>query len=184
MRVVCVGDSITFGQYLDLGVDAWPARIDAEGLGVCGETSRQALERFPRDVQENPADVTVIQFGHNDANRWATDHGLPRVSIESFSANLTEMCRRCRAVDTSPVLCTLTPTRKTREYDRDVHYYNAELRRVASTEKVAVADVRQAFLDSRDRDDLLMDDGVHLSETGHELYAATVHAVVWSKVAA
>ena len=178
-----MGDSITFGQHLDLAVLAWPARMGAEGRGVCGETTRQALERFPRDVQADPADVTVLQWGHNDANRWATDAGLPRVSLDSFRANLAEMIARCRAFDTPPVLCTLTPTRKTRQYDSDVHYYSTEVSRVAHAQKAPLVDVRQAFLDGN-LDELLMDDGVHLTEAGHDLYAATVSAVVLSKVPA
>ena len=183
MRVVCVGDSITFGQHLPPDVLPWPARMGAEGRGVCGETSRQALERFPRDVQDDPADVTVLQFGHNDANRWASDGGLPRVSLEAFRANLAEMILRCRAFDTPPVLCSITPTRKTREFDRDVHYYSAEVSRVAHSLKVPLVDVRQAFVDG-DLDELLMDDGIHLTEAGHDLYAATVSAVVGAKVLA
>jgi lysophospholipase L1-like esterase len=178
-----VGDSLTFGQHLEFGVEAWPARMDAIGRGVCGETTRQALERFPRDVQEDPADVTVIQFGHNDCNRWESDGGLPRVSLEAFRANLSEMVARCRAFDTPPVLCTLTPALKTREYDRDLHYYNTEIRRVSHSLKVPLVDVRQAFADG-DLSELLMDDGLHLTEAGHDVYAASVSAVVWSKVAA
>lgn len=183
MRIVCVGDSITAGQYLPDGVPSWPERMGAEGRGVSGETTRQALERFHLDVQSDPADVTVLQFGHNDANRWASDAGLPRVSLDAFRANLVEMIDRCRAFDTPPVLCSLTPTRKTREYDRDVHYYNAEVSRVAHTQKVPLVDVRQAFLVGS-LDELLMDDGVHLTEAGHELYASSVSSVVLAKVAA
>jgi lysophospholipase L1-like esterase len=183
VRIRCVGDSITFGQHLDLTALAWPARMGAEGRGICGETTRQALERFPRDVQTDPADVTVLQWGHNDANRWGTDAGLPRVSFDAYRANLVEMIQRCRAFDTPPVLCTLTPTRKTRQYDTDVHYYNTEVRRVAHAQKVPLVDVRQAFLDGN-LDELLMDDGIHLTEVGHDLYADTVSSVVLSKVLA
>lgn len=183
MRIVACGDSITFGQHLPAGVPAWPERIGAVGRGVCGETTRQALGRFPHDVQENPADVTILQWGLNDANRWATDAGLPRVSIEAFHANLVEMIRRCRAVGTAPVLCTITPTRKNRDYDRDVHYYNTEVGRVAHAEKVSLVDVRSVFLEG-DLDEMLMVDGIHLTEAGHELYAATVSAMVREKVAA
>jgi lysophospholipase L1-like esterase len=183
VRIVAVGDSITAGQYLPPGVPAWPERMGAEGRGVSGETTRQALERFPRDVQLDPADVTIIQYGANDANRWSTDNGLPRVSLRAFGANLAEMIDRCRAADTSPVLCTITPTLKTRAYDRDIHYYNTEVRRVAHTEKVLLVDVRQAFYDASDAS-LLMDDGLHLTEAGHQLYSEVVSAAVLAKVPA
>lgn len=179
MRVVCVGDSITFGQYLPQGVPAWPERIGAVGRGVCGETTRQALERFPRDVQENPADVTVLQWGHNDANRWRSDNGLPRVSLDAYRANLIEMIERCRAFDTVPVLCTITPTCVEDSAKRPrTERYDAALGEVAYQTSTAVADVRAAFLlyDGSIRD-LLLPDGLHLSAAGHALYAETVASV-------
>lgn len=183
MRVVCVGDSITFGQYLPLGVPAWPERMGATGRGVCGETTRQALERFPRDVQENPADVTVLQWGHNDANRWKSDNGLPRVSRRAFRANLREMVARCRAVGTRPVLCTLTPTLKDIDYDTDVSAYNRAVWTVASKDGVQVADVHTTFR-LTDTHSLLLPDGLHLSDAGHELYAATVSEAVYPALVA
>ena len=181
-----MGDSITFGQHLAFGAQAWPARIGAIGRGVCGETTRQALERWPRDVQENPADITVIQYGHNDCNRWDTDRGLPRVSLEAFSANLVEMVHRCRMFGTRPMLCTATPTSRRDDYDEDVAEYSAEVERVADRMDVPLIDVRTAFYSHRrGLGELLMSDGVHLSPPGHQLYADTVQAaLVRSLVAA
>lgn len=181
-----MGDSITFGQHLPFGVPAWPARIGAEGRGVCGETTRQALERWPRDVQDNPADVTIIQYAHNDCNRWETDHGLPRVSLEAFKANLVEMIRRCRACGTRPVLVTATPSRKNDVYDDDLLVYSCAVASVASAWNVDLIDVRDAFYRQHRRlGELLMADGVHITEAGHELYAETVErAAVWPLVAA
>lgn len=183
MTVLCMGDSITFGQHLPIGTPAWPERIGAFGRGVCGETTRQALERFPRDVQEHPADVVVMQWGHNDANRWETDNGLPRVSPEAYRANLVEMVKRCRAVGARPVFCTITPTNKGEEYERDVLDYDLGLRWVARVWSVSMAEVRDAFL-CRDLDELLMRDGIHLSDEGHDLYGETVMAAIPSRLVA
>lgn len=182
--IVCIGDSITFGQHLPFGVPAWPERIGAVGRGISGETTRQALERWPRDVQDNPADITVIQYGHNDANRWDTDAGLPRVSLAAFTANLEEMIDRCRAFHTRPVLCTPTPTRKNPDYDDDVLAYACALISVAIKLDVQLVDVRDAFY--RDHlGELLLDDGLHLTDAGHALYADTVEkALVGTQVAA
>lgn len=177
MNILCMGDSITFGQHLPIGTPAWPERMGAMGRGVCGETTRQALERFPRDVQEHPADVVVLQWGHNDANRWQTDHGLPRVSAEAYSANLVEMVARCRAVGSRPVLCTITPTLKGEDYERDVVHYDVRVRFVARTLNVPLADVRQEFLE-RDLSEALLDDGMHLSDHGHDLYGDIVMTAV------
>lgn len=177
MSVVCIGDSVTFGQHLDPGLDPWPLRIGAVGRGISGETTRQALERWPRDVQENPANVTVIQYGHNDANCWQTDRGLPRVSLDAYRANLAEMVHRCRMFDTTPMLCNIVPSRKNPGYDEDVAEYSAALEQVAARMHVELVDVREAFL-ALDLDRLLMGDGLHLTDDGHAVYAHAVESVL------
>ena len=93
--IVAIGDSITAGQGLH-PASAWPYRVPGyEGRilahGVPGDTTRLGLERFPKDVQAYEPEAVIIQFGHNDANRWETDRGLPRVSPDAFHANLHEM---------------------------------------------------------------------------------------------
>jgi acyl-CoA thioesterase I len=173
VKVIAMGDSITEGQYCDV---SWPDFLDAAHVvnrGVSNDTTRMMLERFPTDVQKHGADVVVLQAGHNDANRWETDRGLPRVSPDAYGANLREMVDRCRAFGATPVLCTITPTRTTDAYAEDVEFYNAILESVARTHDVVIADVRSVF-DDHDLEMLLLSDGLHLSAEGHELYAQCV----------
>lgn len=176
MIVVAFGDSITAGQFLPTS-QAWPALLtghDVIARGVPGETTRLALERFPADVQASGADAVVIQFGHNDANRWATDCGLPRVSPLAFEANLTEMVTRARRFRMVPYLVTLTPTWRGADYDGTVQAYNHLVHIVAQAEDVALIDVRER-LTSRG---FFLDDGLHLNATGHQAYAALVQAAL------
>lgn len=101
MRVICIGDSITYGQNVRAD-ETWPAILakdtgwDVRNAGVCGDTTRLGLERFQKHVQLHKPDVVVVQFGHNDANCWETDGGLPRVTITAYRANVLEMCARTR----------------------------------------------------------------------------------------
>lgn len=178
MNVRAVGDSITFGQYLPSLLDRWPNLIGAEARAVCNETTRQALERFPHAVQAEPAGVTVLQWGHNDANSWATDGGLPRVSLPAYAANMVEMIERCLVFRTRPVLCTITPVIRDGTYMADVARYDEELRRIADAQGVPIADVRAAFQRAGDLDRLLLPDGLHLSAAGHQVYAATVAGAI------
>ena len=103
MKIICIGDSITYGQNVRAD-EAWPAVLarltghDVRNAGVCGDTTRLGLERFPKDVQLHNPDVVVIQFGHNDANCWETDNGLPRVSEDAYAANIREMLARAGKV--------------------------------------------------------------------------------------
>lgn len=188
MRIVCIGDSITVGQHLIEGEKPWPFLLHGAEIiahGVNGDTTRLALERFPCDVQQLEPDKVIIQFGHNDCNRWDTDRGLPRVARDAYQANLREMVRRCRQFDATPLLCTITPPDGSERYNQDVDRYNEALLVAAEVCDAELVDVRSAFLRVADRSTLLLPDGLHLSPEGHQLYAATVQdALVRPKVAA
>jgi lysophospholipase L1-like esterase len=172
--VVCIGDSITAGQHLADGELPWPALIeghDVVAAGVPSDTTRLGLERFPTDVQAREPEAVVIQFGHNDCNRWETDRGLPRVSEAAFAANLAEMVARCLAFGAVPFLCTLTPSMRSTQHAEDVERYDRILRERAADDFVELIDVRELFgQDAR----LLLADGLHLSPAGHHIYAGAV----------
>jgi acyl-CoA thioesterase-1 len=102
MKIIALGDSIAYGQNVR-ACEAWPAVLerltghDVRNEGVCGETTRLGLERFPKAVQLHKPDVVVIQYGHNDCQIWETDNGLPRVSAQAYAANIIEMAERSAA---------------------------------------------------------------------------------------
>lgn len=175
--VVCIGDSITAGQYLAEGEKAWPALLqlyEVKAAGISDDTTRLGLERFPRDVQRHQPMAVVIQFGHNDCNRWLTDRGLPRVSEWAYRANLTEMIDRCRAFGAEPFLCTLIPSHKNLRHTQDLMHYDEALRGVAEDTQTRVIDVRAAWGGL----ELLMPDGIHPTQAGHRRYAETVQAAI------
>lgn len=169
--IVCIGDSITFAQYLDRE-HAWTTRLqeivgdDVVNRGVCGDTTRLGLERFPRDVQQFRADTVVIQYGMNDANRWDTDGGLPRVSIAAFEANLVEMVERARRFSAQTVvLCTITRSERSEQLSADSERYSSVIRSVARRQRTELFDAERAVPDG------LLLDKVHLNEEGNRCYA-------------
>jgi lysophospholipase L1-like esterase len=134
MRVICVGDSITYGQNVRAD-EAWPAILaqdtgwDVRNEGVCGDTTRLGLERFPKAVQLHRPDAVVIQFGHNDANIWDSDMGFPRVSPEAYVANVTEMWHRSRSAGAREVVI-LSPHEapgRDRAYNLRLRFYRHPL---------------------------------------------------------
>ncbi len=176
-RLVCIGDSITYGQKLDDRRCAWPSLIvgyQVHSFGEPGDTTRLGLERFPATVQKYTPDIAIIQFGHNDANRWETDHGLHRVSPAAYEANLDEMVTRTMRFGALPLLCSITPSRRSPQHEADSAYYDSILRSVAAKRQTMVIDVRSAFLNDSDLGQLLMPDGIHLTTDGHRLYADVV----------
>ena len=104
--IIFFGDSITYGQYIDHN-KRWTYIVNnflknnfkntnSYTHAISGQTTRQALERFPYEVQDYSPDLLFIQFGLNDCNKWDTDKGMNRVSPKSYEANLTEMINRAR----------------------------------------------------------------------------------------
>jgi lysophospholipase L1-like esterase len=200
LRVIFFGDSICVGQGVSIH-SGWVTRIAAEldaisrlrgrelvvtNASVNGNTTRQALERMPYEVQSHGVDILIVQFGLNDCNYWATDKGLPRVSPAAFNANLKEIIERGRKFGARHVILQNNhPTARDQEvlpgtnttYETSNGRYNAIVRDVASEtfEFVSFTDIEAAFerLTGGDRKRLipfLLKDGLHLSRDGHDVY--------------
>jgi lysophospholipase L1-like esterase len=196
---VFMGDSITFGQFVDpalrwttLASDALiaeylqtPINFHLLNKGVSGETTRQALERFPSDLQLHRPDIVALQFGLNDCNCWVTDAGLPRVSEAAYRANLIEMIERARRFGARCIiLSTNHPTLRYKtllsgdSLESRRRRYNEHVREVASLTGVELCDVDEKFahLDSRKLAEMLLPypDQLHLSIEGHRRYARCI----------
>lgn len=195
--IVFFGDSITFGQYIDPEV-RWTALLESHlratghrkntycvNRGVSGETTREALVRFPADVQRRQPDLITIQFGLNDCNCWDTDRGLPRVSARSFEANLEEMVTRARWFGCEEIiLCTNHRTVRDavqpngQPFEENNRCYNEIVRGVAATTGAALCDMERAFARYEDESlaALLLPypDQLHLSESGNRVYFESI----------
>ena len=207
VTVVYMGDSITFGQYLD-PAERWSSIVDerlAEAFpsvaltthnrGVSGETTRMGLERFPADVQELRPDVLTLCFGLNDSNCWESDGGLPRVSEAAYVANLVEMIARGRRFGAQEVVL-MTNHRTLRRmplpsgevYEDANARYCGLVREVAEDTGVTLCDIRAVFdpLDDATLERCLLPapDHLHLSAEGNELYAEAVWPFVEAAVRA
>lgn len=200
-RFAFFGDSICVGQGVSIHkgwVPRLAAHIDAVSaiLGfdvvvlnasVNGNTTRQALERMPYDIQSHGVDWMIVQFGLNDCNFWESDRGVPRVSPRAFAANLEEIVERgVRFGARRIILNTNHPTTRNSvvqtdyrvTYEDNNRRYNELIREVVESrpQEVILNDVerhcdeliasgRIACLDA-----LLLQDGLHLSEAGHDIY--------------
>ncbi|WP_259781270.1 SGNH/GDSL hydrolase family protein [Aestuariispira ectoiniformans] len=199
MKVVFFGDSICFGQGVSIHKGWVPrvaARVDelAAELGremvivnasKNGRTTRDALENMPYEVQSQGVDLLLVQFGMNDCNFWQTDRGLPRVSPDAFAANLHEIIERGRKFGAREIILnTNHPTTLTDKilaggeaYESGNKRYNEIIREVARKEG---ADVWLNDMESHFRSHIaetddgvaghVLDDGLHLSIKGHDLY--------------
>ena len=194
MNVFFFGDSICVGQYvsphktwvnlLSAGVeDRFADCFLVVNSSVNGSAARAALERMGPEVQAHGLCLLVTQFGLNDCNRWQTDNGLPRVSPEAFRNSLHEIVERVRTFGAKRiVLNTNRPTTKRSSdgrvdaaYQENNRFYNTIIRDVGNaTDVVHLLDIEKSFDEEVAQrhpiEDLLLNDGVHLSTDGHQMY--------------
>ena len=200
LRVTFFGDSICVGQGVSIHagwVTRIAQELDRIGgahvremlvinASQNGSTTRQALERMPYEVQSHGVDILIVQFGLNDCNYWLSDGGLPRVSSAAFAANLKEIVQRALAFGARHVfLHNNHPTSQDREllpdtsitFEQSNRHYNQIVRDVAAEfgDHVELNDIEAAFdrATQGDRERLkllLLNDGLHLSLKGHDLY--------------
>lgn len=213
IKVTFFGDSICVGQGISI-YRGWVTRLaqrlaEAESrLGVevlvtnasvNGRTTRQALEEMPYGVQSHGVDVLIVQFGMNDCNRWATDRGLPRVSLDAFVANIREIVDRGFRFGASRIILNSNhPTSRTSErmpgvgatYEDENCRYSRALRELSATldPRVSFQHIHEEFSSlwtegGRQVADFLLADGLHLNADGHDSYLARMYPVVESAVA-
>jgi lysophospholipase L1-like esterase len=173
----------------------FPVRVINAGVG--GNSTTDGLDRFDRDVLTHHPDLVVIQFGINDSavDVWRNPPATsPRVSIETFGANLRRLIERSRQAGARVVLMTTNPIRWTPKlkelygklpYNPDrpdgfdlplLSRYNAAARRVANEAGVPLVDVHAEFMRG-DVDGLLLD-GMHPGDAGHAIVAGLLAPVI------
>lgn len=178
-------------------------RYLVQNAGVNGNTTRQALERMHYDVSSHRPSYVLIQFGMNDCNYWETDRGQPRVSPAAFMANLQEIVRKCQATDVKHCFInTNHPTARGsfrhiqgKTYDQSNEEYNVYIRDV--TQKMQAEGMPVTLFDIERSwrryllinptiilKDLLLEDGIHLSDVGHRVYISTLVFEVVARIRA
>jgi lysophospholipase L1-like esterase len=195
-----LGDSICFGQLVsphrtwvsrlaEMLPGLLACRVLVQNASINGNTTRQALERMAYDITSHSPDYLLVQFGMNDCNYWETDGGVPRVSKAAFSANLLEIVERALVTGTRHIfLNTNHPSLKGvfRHLPAQTHFasnreYNEVIRTthrlmIEGKMPVTLIDIEDAWSmrlraeNAQKLEGLLLEDGIHLSPFGHDLY--------------
>lgn len=197
--VVCVGDSITWepGGYVAAVRDLMAARFPEDppkviNAGVGGDTVRQMLGRFDRDVLAHAPDRVVIMAGVADTvwQMGGRDDERPEArgsDPKQFGRAIEKMTQKAKAAGVDVVLCT--PTYFEGNFGGDVVTANRiieqktqELERIADDLRLLViptgAVLKMAREDAAGAEAALhfTTDGFHPDARGHSLMALAVMA--------
>ncbi len=189
-KVLAFGDSLTArsGWVGMLGGFIGTEVINA---GVGGDTTNNAIARFENDVLEKDPDVALICFGMNDQPQ-SSSKGAPNVSLETYTANMTQMITALQANGTDVILIAPHDAYagegyyKPGEYGLDYAYGNMKdycnaLRTLAVRYGCGLIDIYAETQSVDMRKFLNAGDGIHQSPYGHELWAKYVSDYLLAK---
>jgi lysophospholipase L1-like esterase len=192
INIICFGDSITeaaefpperrWPALLQAKLDTWMSgRCVVYNRGIGGDTTARAFDRLESDVLPWLPGVLLVQFGFNDANvrDWAA---VPRVGLDEFKKNLREFHRlaviaggRCFFIVNHTIAQVAGRQGNNFSYHDNFEPYNAAIREVARACAAPMIDLPVMLAQQRlGLDQILAEDGMHLSVSGNRIYADLV----------
>lgn len=187
IKIVLMGDSLTDIHHWANRKRNWPSmlaeKIEATygvkptiiNTAIGGTELRQNLVLMPRWSREHKdADLVIVCFGGND---WSS--GMRGQMFNQSNRDAVERIRRVTAGGADVLLCTTCPSC---ERWQTVAELAEACRAAAKAENTGLADIEAAFHSAGktlpEREWLFAKDKTHLGPAGHELFAATVFAVL------
>lgn len=202
--IVMFGDSTTaprgsltvYTTRVERALQSIGSSLGVYNAGVGGNTTRDALKRFEKDVLRLRPRIVVMQFGINDSavDVWRNPPATkPRVPLEETIENFRTMIAAAKEQDIQVILMTANPLRwtsKLRElygkppYDAEAEdgfeslnltRYNEAVRKLATELDVSLVDIHAAYPDFARKHhttvDAMLLDGMHPGDLGHQLVA-------------
>lgn len=169
MKILFLGDSLI--EYFD-----WKARFpdhEVANLGVAGESVQGLLSRIVRILSaHSDVELIFIMSGINNLAMGDTEfYNFYRVILEKLSF----VYQRADIYVQS-----LLPALVEFISDASIVEANSELEKIARETGVHYLDVHGKFIDSSGRPikEYLLDDGVHVSRAGYDVWAGIVEEVI------
>ena len=146
--------------------------------GIGGNNTSHGMARFQRDVLAHDPDFVTLCFGTNDFNRQKT--GQPQVTPEEYRTNLTYFITELKKIGAVPILVTSPIIQEFACGGGDLYpggtvntgldvYVNV-VRELAAEYNVPLVDVHAMMDESYTADQVLVSDGVHLTELGNKVF--------------
>ncbi len=170
--VLCLGDSITTGRGASGG--GYPGRLGGIvgkrviNAAVNGAQSADGASMAGGMMAAYKPGFVLILLGVNDL--------IHEVGADAIVGNLRSIVQQAKANSSVPILGTLTPMYESYEVFNDrIDDLNSRIRSMAGEEGADVANLNGAFGSKRE---LILSDGVHPSDEGHDVMAITFGAVI------
>ena len=170
--VIVLGDSISAGYGLKAGT-VWVGLL-RETLGashrvinasISGDTSQSGLNRLAKLLDENRADVVIVELGGNDALR-----GLP---MQVLRTNLIRMVGAIADSGARPVLMQVPlPANYGRRYQRLFAEQFQAAQQICGCPLIRIGDI--ISVEEASTGGYLQDDGIHPTESAQPLLMRAV----------
>ena len=195
--ILYFGDSITFGCG-ETPNKGWCGRLKecfekendesaVYNLGVPGHTSTDLLKRFDAESAgrlrfRHPSEyLIIIAIGTNDCKMDITPKGdTPRTTEVDFQENIHELIQKAKKCNAKTAFIGLPPVdeKATAMFD-DTRFSNQRVEKFNNMIMSACLEEDIPFLDmlsimSKERYDLLLDDGLHPNSKGYDFMAQQI----------
>lgn len=171
-RLIFIGDSLT--EFYD-----WERRFpqhEVLNLGISGERAEELLERLPLVISKvNEADFIFIMTGINNIAMGDFDVlGASRGIIGMITTGYK---------NTTVVVQSILPVALYWIDNRLIRSVNMSLKEISDKYKAEYLDIYSRFIEHGDRANrlLLLEDGVHISDKGYEVWSQAVEEYLRDK---
>jgi len=193
MKILCFGDSITFGE-IDTENGGWVDRLKDDfvrkyanavrqevtvyNLGICGESTDGLSTRFSVEFNaryvKGQGALVIFAYGANDIVIHKDKNIVP---IKYFIRNLENCITFAKSKSANVLLHSVTPIADSSDgvvnqhgklrYNKDIEAYNIVLKKLAIDFGCHYIDVFSAF--NKNINQLLSCDGIHPNSEGHSI---------------
>ena len=188
--VIFFGDSITAaaikpGGYIVkmdsmLALQGKAEQYDLIGAGISGHKVYDLYLRMDEDVLAKNPDIVVIYIGVNDV--WHKRTSGTGTDLDRFEKFYQAIIDKLKGKNIHVILCTPATIGEKTDFsnplDGDMNEYSKLIRSLAQKNKLALVDLRKAFLEYNLKNNpenktngILTTDGVHLNAKGNQLVA-------------
>lgn len=186
MRIVLLGDSITFGDNASDYKNTWAGRLydtlksnykgtfEIINNGVEGETANEGLEGIEDSVIKYTPDIVFVGYGSNDCVK---ESGIYVNDIYTFESNMEDITKAIKSQTNAAIVFNLAPPviedlcndDVVNIHNRDIKAYNDVVKRVCASMVFSFIDHFHIMNSKGNLSSLIDVDGIHPNDEGHKV---------------